>query len=108
VKVRRQLQRRVAASAACARMDAAWWRGFGLPPGEVATLPLRGRAVWSGSVRVRALRLDIAALRDEVEAHAQAAQDARTLHVGPTDTCDIGPFCMACGSCAACACEGAL
>jgi hypothetical protein len=84
VKVRRLLARRLAVPYACAKADPT------------------ARAI------VRHLRLDIAALRDEVEAHAQAAQDARTLHVGPTDTCDIGPFCMACGSCAACACEGAL
>jgi hypothetical protein len=44
VKVRRQLQRRVAASAACARRDAAWWREW-FPAAWVQPMPLRGRAV---------------------------------------------------------------
>ena len=44
MKVRRQLQRRVAASAERARRDAAWWRGW-FPAAWVHPMPLRGRAV---------------------------------------------------------------
>lgn len=47
MKVRHQLQRRIAASAACARLHAEWWREAGLPASTMLVLPLQGRCVWA-------------------------------------------------------------
>lgn len=85
MKVRRSLARRMAASYACAKRDAAWW-GEWFPGYRVRALPLRGRCVVEAKRRPARIPFDIAALRAEVAAGPTwDASHAMGLQVGPTD-----------------------
>lgn len=84
MKVRQRLARRLDGPRAQRRLAAARRFRRRQPGWEVTVYPL-GDAI---GMRVRARPLDVPALRAEIEAQAQAAQDARTLHVAPTDYCD--------------------